>query len=246
MEFLHGDARFPTTHWSLVARAGQDPAEAKRQALGELLTRYLPALRAHLIYGKRLSPEDADDLLQEFVAGKILEKELLGRADAQRGKFRTFLLTALDRFLIDRFREESARKRSPGEGRLMALGDEAGQLQASPQSNAFDLAWARNVIEQTVRLMRTECETSGRQDVWGVFECRLLEPMLNAAEPVEYEELVRRFGLQSPSQASNLLMTAKRTFARALRAVVGEYARESDEIETEIRELMEVLARERG
>jgi RNA polymerase sigma-70 factor (ECF subfamily) len=246
MDFLHGDARFPTTHWSLVARAGQDPAEAKRQALGELLTRYLPALRAHLVYGKRLSPDDADDLLQEFVAGKIIEKELLARADAQRGKFRTFLLTALDRFLIDRFREESARKRSPGEGRLRALGDQGEPWQAETPSGAFDLAWARNVIEQTVRLMRTECEASGRQDVWGVFECRLLEPMLNAAEPVEYEELVRRFGLQSPSQASNLLMTAKRTFARALRAVVGEYARESDEIEAEIRELMEVLARARG
>ena len=246
MDFLYGEGRFPTTHWSLVARAGQDATEAKQQALGELLTRYLPALRAHLIYGKRLSPDDADDLLQEFVAAKLLEKELIGRADAELGKFRTFLLTALDRFLIDRFREENARKRSPGEGRLRDLGDDAGLLQANTPSDAFDLAWARNVIDQTVRLMRAECETSGRSDIWGLFECRLLEPMLHAAEPIEYEDLVQRFGLQSPSQASNLLMTAKRMFARVLRSVVGEYARESEEIEAEIRELMEVLARARG
>jgi len=243
---MGGDARFPTTHWSLVARAGQDAAEAKRQALGELLTRYLPALRAHLLHGKRLPPEDADDLLQEFVAAKILEKELLGRADAELGRFRTFLLISLDRFLIDRFREDGARKRSPGEGRLRVLGDEAGQLPANQPSDAFDLAWARNVIDQTVQVMRAECESSGREDVWGVFECRLLGPMLHGAEPIPYEDLVKRFGLQSPSQASNLLMTAKRVFARALRAVVGEYARESDEIEAEIRELMEVLARARG
>jgi len=246
MESLYGDGRFPTTHWSLVARAGQDATETKRQALGELLTRYLPALRAHLVYGKRLSPENADDLLQEFVATKILEKELIGRADADLGKFRTFLLTALDRFFIDRFREDRARRRSPGEDRLRGLGDGAEQLQAQQTSDAFDLAWARNVIDQTVRVMRAECETSGRADVWGVFECRLLEPMLHGVEPIAYEDLVKRFGLQSPSQASNLLMTAKRTFARVLRGVVGEYARGSEEIEAEIRELLEILARARG
>jgi RNA polymerase sigma-70 factor (ECF subfamily) len=241
-----GGGRFPTTHWSLVARAGQDATEPKRQALGELLVRYLPALRAHLVYGKRLAPEDADDLLQEFVAAKILEKELIGRADAQLGKFRTFLLTALDRFLIDRLREQTARKRSPAGGELRALGDLADQLPAEQHCDAFDLAWAHNVIEETVRLMRTECETSDRMDVWGVFECRLLGPILNAVEPVEYDELVGRFGLQSPSQASNLLITAKRMFARLMHAVVGEYALGSAEIESEIGELMEVFGRARG
>ena len=241
----YGEARFPTTHWSLVARAGRDATEAKRQALGELLVRYLPALRAHLVYGKRLSREDADDLLQDFVAGKILEKNLIGRADAQLGKFRTFLLTALDRFLIDRIREQAARKRSPGEGGLRGLGDRADLLEAEQPCDAFDIAWARNVISETIQLMRGECEASGRMDVWGVFECRLLDPLLNATEPVEYEAMVERFGFQSPSQASNILITAKRMFARLMRSVVGEYALGNEEIESEIRELMEVLARTR-
>jgi DNA-directed RNA polymerase specialized sigma24 family protein len=246
MGIPYAGGRFPTTHWSLVARAGHDATEAKRQALGDLLVRYLPALRAHLVHGKRLSPEDADDLLQEFVAAKILDKELIGRADAQLGKFRTFLLTALDRFLIDRFRQQAARKRSPADGGLRALGDMADQLQANQRCDAFDLAWARNVIAETVRLMRTECETSNRTDLWGVFECRMLGPILNAAEPVEYDELVGRFGLQSPSQASNLLITAKRMFARLMRAVVGEYALGSAEIESEIGALMEILGQGRG
>lgn len=246
MDAPRGDARFPTTRWSLVARAGKDAPDAQRQALGELLTRYLPALRAHLLYGKRLTPEDADDLLQDFVAGKIIERELLGRADAQLGKFRTFLLTSLDRFLIDRFREENARKRSPGAGRLEAWGDQVEAGAANRPCDAFDLAWAREVIEHAVRLMRAECETSGRTDVWGVFECRLLGPLLGDAEPLEYEELVQRFNLQSPSQASNLLITGKRMFARAIRAVVGEYATEGEDLESEIQELMQILSRPRG
>ena len=229
-----------------MARAGQDPTEAKREALGGLLVRYLPALRAHLIYGKRLTPEDADDLLQEFVAAKILEKELIGRADRELGKFRTFLLTALDRFLIDRLREQAARKRAPAHGALKPLGEQAEQVPADQHCDAFDLAWARNMIDETIRLMRTECETSGRMDVWGVFECRLLGPLLHAAQPMEYDELVEKFGLESPSQASNVLITAKRMFARLMRAVVGEYALGGAEIESEIGELMEILGRARG
>jgi DNA-directed RNA polymerase specialized sigma24 family protein len=246
MSAPYREARFPTTHWSLVGRAGRDADEDRREALGELLVRYLPALRAHLIYGKQLSPDDADDLLQEFVAGKILEKNLIGRADAQLGKFRTFLLTALDRFLIDRFRERAAQKRSPGEGRAQVLGDQADLLKSPASCDAFDVAWARNVIAQTVDAMRQQCEAAGRMDVWGVFECRLLDPLMNGAEPVEYEAMVERFGFQSPSQASNVLVTAKRMFARLMRSVIGEYALGTEEIESEIRDLMEVLAKARG
>lgn len=241
----YGEARFPTTHWSLVGRAGQDFAETRRQALGELLLRYLPALRAHLVYGKRQSPENADDLLQEFVAGKILERNLIGQADAQLGKFRTFLLTALDRFLIDHIRQQAAQKRSPGEGGLQMLGDRADLLKADQPHDAFDIAWAHNVISETIRLMRTECEASHRMDVWGVFECRLLDPLLNGTEPVAYDAMVERFGFQSPSQASNVLMTAKRMFARLMRSVVGEYSLGNEQIESEIRELMDILAKTR-
>jgi DNA-directed RNA polymerase specialized sigma24 family protein len=246
MAACYGGARFPTTHWSLVGRAGHDADEDRRQALGELLLQYLPALRTHLLYGKRLSPEDADDLLQEFVAGKILERNLIGRADAQLGKFRTFLLTALDRFLIDRVRQQAAKKRTPDEGTPQILGDRAELLAAEQPSDIFDVAWARSVISQTVELMREQCQASDRADVWGVFECRLLDPLINGAEPVEYDVMVERFGFQSPSQASNVLITAKRMFARLMRSVVGQYALGSDEIESEIHELMEVLASARG
>ena len=70
--------------------------------MGQLLSRYLPALRSHLIHSKRLQGADADDVLQDFVAGKILERDLIAKANQELGKFRTFLLTALDRFLLNR------------------------------------------------------------------------------------------------------------------------------------------------
>ncbi len=71
----HGSPeRFPTTAWSLVARAGREDSQQRREALGQLLVRYLPALQAHLVYRRRFTPDEADDLIQEL--GTILEHQL--------------------------------------------------------------------------------------------------------------------------------------------------------------------------
>jgi RNA polymerase sigma-70 factor (ECF subfamily) len=201
----------------------------------------MPALRAHLIQAKGLTADRADDLVQDFVTAKILERDLIARADQARGKFRTFLLTALDRFLLNRLRDLGAKKRAAGAA-AEPLGERDAKLAAGP-SDAFDVAWARSVLSETLQRMRDHCETSGRMDVWGVFECRVLGPILEGTEPPDYHELVRRFGFQSPSQASNLLATAKRTFARTMRSVVGEYTGGEEEIEEELGQLREILSR---
>jgi hypothetical protein len=60
---------FPVTRWSLIARAGANADSTTRQALDELLRRYLPALKTHLVLSRRLDADRADDLLQSFVAG---------------------------------------------------------------------------------------------------------------------------------------------------------------------------------
>ena len=233
------NARFPTTHWSLVGRAGV----ADGEALGRLLARYLPALVAHLVHGKRLPPEEAEDLVQDFVAGKILQKNLISRADPDLGKFRTLLLTSLDRFLIDQIRAKKAKMRSPGDGQIVAMGEGKPLAQAvATSSDAFDQAWARRILAETLERMRDECERSNRTDVWNVFDARLLGPVLQGSPSMDYDILVDRFGLTSPSQAANLLVTAKRMYARVLRSVVAEYALSEEEIEAEIAELKSILA----
>src|SRR5579859_3116253 len=98
--------RFPTTHWSLVARAGDGDAKTREEALADLLHEYLVPLKAHLVRTRRLEASRADDLLQSFLADKVLEQDLIGRADRKKGKFRTFLLHALDGFVTDCLRRE--------------------------------------------------------------------------------------------------------------------------------------------
>lgn len=242
--------QFPITPWSLVGRAANATPDARRDSLGQLLQRYLPALRAHLVLRKGIKPQAADDLMQGFIADKVVASEILARADRERGKFRTFLCTALDHYVVSQSRRTRAKKRSPtGDGSAMADIDDVAEPadDDSPPApgesgDAFDVAWARQVIESAVEIMRADCLAGGRRDVWELFDLRVLGPTLRGEEPPPYEQIVKQTGATSPLQLSNLLVTGKRMFLRTLRGVIAEYARDDDEVEEELRDLKSVLA----
>jgi hypothetical protein len=75
-----------------------------------------------------------------------------------------------------------------------------------------------------------------------VFEGRVLTPLLHGGEQVPYAELVSRYRFVSPSQASNVLVTANRTFVRELRKVVAGYTSSEAETDEEIADLRRILA----
>ncbi len=234
---------FPLTRWSLVDRAASVSREAGFKALDELVNSYLPALTAHLVTMRRLSRDRAEDIVQGFVCGKILQGDLLARADPRRGKFRTFLLTSLERYLASVIRRETAQKRSPGPGMIDDIDDHAHALAAPPGERAvFDRAWAGRVLALAIERFRRECEKAGKSVYREVFECRILAPILDGECAVPYSELMRRFGFRSPSHASNTLVTAKRMFARALTEVVMDYVGDEAEVQAEIEELRAILA----
>ena len=144
------------------------------------------------VTGIGLMPSAADDLLQDFIAGKVLVDQLIPRADRQRGRFRTFLLTALDRFVANQFRFDSAQKRAPMAPQCATLQNLAVCEDGPDASKAFDIAWARQLIRNAIEQMQRECQSNGRLDVWDVFEARVLEPMLEGAQPVAYDVLAER------------------------------------------------------
>jgi DNA-directed RNA polymerase specialized sigma24 family protein len=232
---------FPTTHWSQVALAGLPDGEGGRRALEDLLRRYLPALGSYLRIQEGLPPDRADDLLQSFVSDKVLEADLIARADRRRGKFRTFLLVALHRYVLDRGRREGARKRIADRPSLSI--DEIPEDAATIEPcRVLDVAWARETIAAALQSMRRECDAGGRPEIWGAFEGRVLGPILDGTPAITCEELAARFGFRSAVQASNALVTAKRTFARHLRAVIGQYADDEGEVDAEIAALRGALA----
>src|SRR3989475_9148345 len=103
---------FNTTHWSVVLAAGQSSSPRAADALERLCRTYWYPLYAY-VRQKGHGPEDAQDLTQEFFA-RLLEKNYLGRADRQRGRFRTFLLTSLQNFLAHEWERARAEKRGGG------------------------------------------------------------------------------------------------------------------------------------
>jgi hypothetical protein len=245
MEQEFSSRRLPSTHWSEIASACHTRQQKGRVALDCLLTRYQTALLAHISFKFRATEDAAQDLLQSFVAEKFLEKELLAQANPARGRFRTFLLNALDRFVISQQRKERAQKRSPEAGFVpldhLQTKDEPQYLdRPDPRAEAV---WAQEVIAAALLNMRRECETSNRMDIWGVFEGRLLSAVLEDSPETGYEELIQRFDFKSPSYAFNALNTAKRMFKRHLQAVIAEYERGDREVEDELRELKERLQR---
>lgn len=233
---------FPTTHWSLVTRAGQEPSASQRDALGDLLKRYLPAFRTFLMSKYRLDRDRAEDVVGGFVASRIVERNLVGTAKAGHGKFRNFLMTALERYAIDTFREEAAQKRGGGvqTDDIHEPGRDVGDRGAGDPAAAFDAAWAREVVAQAVARMRDATEKT-RPDLWGVFHDRLLGPAFDGTQPSAYAELIDRLGFKDEGQAANSLQTAKRIFARILRGVVGEYEASATDVDEEVREVMGML-----
>jgi RNA polymerase sigma-70 factor (ECF subfamily) len=237
-----GRHAFPTTHWSLIAAAGQASGEEKRAALARLLGKYHLAMRSFLLYSMWIHPDRVDDLLQRFLADKVLGQDLINRADRERGRFRSFIAAALKRFVLNCLRDDSAAKRSPTTP--LAADDNLSEAVADDLDPAalFDVVWAKQVLAQAVEQMRRECAEGARPDVWGVFEGRVLIPTLGQGEPVAYQDLVERYGFATPSQASNVLVTANRMFQRVLRGVISRYEKTDEEIDDELRELRRSLS----
>lgn len=239
------DLEFPSTHWSIILTANQSDAVQAEAALDRFFRRYQAPLLAYL-RGKFHCDEDrAQDWLQHFILEQILQKEWLRQVHRIEGKrFRAFLLCALHNFVNSQIRGEHSQKRMPAGGvvPIESLTELETIVPSDAAAQSFDLTWARCVINSALQQMQAYCEEENRADIWGVFDGRVRAPILDGVEPTPYEQLVQRFGLESPIQAHNVLATGKRLFARCLRNVIAEYATNEAALEAELRELHWILA----
>jgi hypothetical protein len=146
---------------------------------------------------------------------------------------------------VSRQRHAQAAKRGAKRTEEFDSGIEAAATGGGTSSTAdtFDVAWARQVLRETLARLRRQCETDGRLDVWGVFESRVLQPALTGTAPPTYEQIVERYGYRSPTQMWNAVRTGKHIYARVLRAVIAEYSGGGEEVETELRDLRDICAR---
>jgi RNA polymerase sigma-70 factor (ECF subfamily) len=189
--------------------------------------------------------ESAKDLTQGFFGEIVLGRDLAGRADRSRGRFRTFLLTALDRYLLDQHRRQRAAKRaSSSEMPPMPLEElpdlPADSRQAQPDQ-VFNYAWATALLDEVLAKVETDCRCSGQTVHWEVFKARVLTPILENAEPPSLETICARLGIQRQARASNMIVTVKRRFHSAMLETLGQHVDSPSEVEEELHDLMEAL-----
>jgi DNA-directed RNA polymerase specialized sigma24 family protein len=237
-----GSTIFPRTDWEALGQS----VEGDATRLDRLIRLYWRPLKVFLASAfPGLKAEEADLLLQDFAEDKLLKAGWLGRADPQRGQFRKFLKSSLRNFVRDRLSRAEV-KNAPLS--LEGLEEELAGPEAEAGGEEFDLEWARVVLAETLRRMEEDCRDPAanqphRSQIWELFRLRLLEPLFHNAAQTPYERLVARFGLRSPLEASNMLLSAKRIFKAHLVRVIQEYAEQDTAASEEIRRLEEFLAR---
>lgn len=239
---------FLSTQWTQLLTPRESDDE-RRALFDDLIQRYWKPIYCCL-RRKGYDNEAAKDLVQGFFAEIVFGRDLVAHADRTRGRFRTFLLTALDRYVVDVHRFETARKRMPlgGLGSFDADDGESAfaATDGSPPGAAFEYAWAEALIGQVLRDLEAEYVEGGKAAHWQLFQARVVRPILDGTPPPSLPELMAPLGLQDEQQASNMIATAKRRFQSILRQHVRQSVDLDDEVDEEIADLMQVLSTARA
>ena len=239
-------SRFQTTQWlEIRALAGLDE-DQRREVLNGLIERYWKPVYCYL-RRQGCDNEKAKDLTQGFFHDIVMGHHLIEQADQAKGRFRTLLLTALDRYVISVHRRQTAAKRHPTGGTISL--DETQETvlstaaQAMKPDEAFTYAWAVQLLQDVLAELREGCVRDGKEVHWELFDARVLAPIITGREPAALSELCARFGIATPVKAENMIVTVKRRFQAAMKHRVREYVSCDEEVDQEIRDLMGILSR---
>jgi DNA-directed RNA polymerase specialized sigma24 family protein len=167
MSESHSAGRFPTTHWSRVARAGGPADSEARAALEGLCRDYWFPLYAFARH-RGLSPHEAEDLVQGFLADLLERGDLVG-VDRSKGRFRAFLRATCEHYLSNQRDHDRAAKR--GEGRTIVPIDRAGAegryvrepAHELTAERVFERQWALTLLERVLRRLEEESARSGKR-----------------------------------------------------------------------------------
>lgn len=245
MQSLGGDTRFPTTQWTEMEQFGRDEPDQQRIYIESLLQRYWKPVYAWL-RRQGYHPDQAEDYTQGFFCDIVLERHLVSRADRSRGRFRTFLLTALKAFVSDEYRKVHAQKRRPKMG-LARLGDPEASLPACTTEvgpdDLFIYLWASDFLQEVFTKLKTEYTKSGRPTHWAVFERKIHKPLLEGTEAPSYEVICAELGISDTHTASAMVTTVKRRFRSLLRKTIRPLVDSDEAVEQEIQDLLAIFSR---
>jgi RNA polymerase sigma-70 factor (ECF subfamily) len=234
------NAGFPTTCWSVVARAGDRGDPAIRDALADLCQAYWFPLYA-FIRRKGYEPEQALDLTQDYFA-RLLERKIFADADPAKGRFRSFLLADLVHFLAHRRDYDRAQKRGGGRTTLSIDARAAeGRYAVEPSHDLtperlFDRDWAVALLDAVLGRLRTEYERSGRGELFNVLKVVLTD----GSGSVPQAELAERLG-KTTGAVQVAIHRLRNRYRELVREAIAATVNGEDEVDPEIRDLFAAL-----
>lgn len=231
---------FTTTHWSLVLAAGEAGGPGSEQALERLCGSYWYPLYA-FIRRQGNDEETAKDLTQGFFA-RVLEKQYLTQVQREKGRFRSFLLASLKHFLADEWDKSQAQKRGGGVNHISLdeTCEDRYRMEPADPMNAehlFERRWALTLLAQARERLRTEFVAAGKTAWYERLEC--LES--GDQQGLTYAMVGAEFDL-SESGVKSAVSRLRKRYAELVREEVAHTVSHPDEVDEEIRHLINVIA----
>ena len=235
-----GPRRFATTRWTVVLAARHTSRAESRQALETLCVTYWHPLY-FFVRRKGHGAEEAEDLIQGFFL-KILEKGILWAVQRERGKFRTFLLTALERYLSNEHRKANALKRGGGQVPL-SLDFESAEEQyrievadGETPETLFARQWAQTLLDQAFTEVHRVYESRGNAKL---FE-RLRSVMMGDSDALPLREIGEELGM-TEGAVKGAAHRLRKCYADCLRSAIAETVARPEQVEEEIQTLFSSL-----
>lgn len=231
---------FVTTHWSVILSTGESDPDKASASVEALCRTYWPPLYTfvrRLGYG----PEDAQDLTQSFFA-KLLEKNIWARADPEKGRFRTFLITVLRQFLADQRDRARAAKRGGGCS-WVSLDDSACEEQfleglalSMSSEQHFDRQWAFTVMAQARERLHQEYVEAGKARLYDGVNLLNDGPQASAG----YAALAREIQMTVPAVKSAVHRMRER-YGKLVREEVARTVKDPADVDAELQHLLRVV-----
>ena len=237
---------FLTTHWSLIEDV-KEHKDKDRALIGLLLKRYWKPVYCYL-RRKGYDNEQAKDLTQGFLHEVVLNRNLVDRADSSKGRFRSFMLYALNQYLLDEHRKETARKHIPKD-KLVPL--DIANPPTLPQmvckldaEQSFNYVWKAELLEGALAEVKDRYTKQGMEKHWYVFQDRLLRPTLEGGDRPSLRKICNQYDIDSGATVSNMLNTVKKLVRSVLKNHVRQTVVSADAAEEELKEIFKFLEKE--
>jgi RNA polymerase sigma-70 factor (ECF subfamily) len=235
---------FLTTHWSIIENVGMSDDDKNKALIGLLLSKYWKPVYCYL-RRKGHNNEQAKDLTQGFFHEVVLSRSLIQKADQSKGRFRSFLLIALNRYLITTKTGQDAQKRIP-KTKIVSLDvTDLPELQQAASEltpeDSFNYAWVSALLERILKEVEAKCHEDGKTVHWHIFHDRVLEPIMEKTEPPSMKEIRRKYAIENEAKASNMMVTVKRRFQTVLRNHLRSLVVSENQVDEELTEIMQFL-----